>query len=139
MVETCWRWLVEQYPYVQLDACVVMPNHLHGILMITDDDTSCRGGSRAAPAEPLQKRSNRKPLGQLIGALKTASTRRVYTLLDTSGNRAWQRNDDERIVRDEGEPGTIREYPALTQKNAGHPRMWGGPAHCLRNRGRDVT
>jgi putative transposase len=32
-----WQWLETQYPYVELGGWVVMPNHLHGILIIHDD------------------------------------------------------------------------------------------------------
>ena len=41
-----WQWLETQYEYVELGAWVIMPNHLHGILIISDDG---RGGSRPAP------------------------------------------------------------------------------------------
>ena len=45
-VALCWNWLARQYPYVDLDEWIVMPSHLHGILVITD-----RGGSSGtAPA-----------------------------------------------------------------------------------------
>ena len=43
-----WEWLEQQYAHVQLDAWVVMPNHLHGIIVLMDDNP-CRGGSRTAP------------------------------------------------------------------------------------------
>lgn len=43
----CWKWLEEKYAYVEIDEWVVMPNHLHGIIMTTDD--SRRGGSRTRP------------------------------------------------------------------------------------------
>lgn len=33
----CWQWLERQYEHVQLDEFIVMPNHLHGILVITDE------------------------------------------------------------------------------------------------------
>jgi REP element-mobilizing transposase RayT len=42
-----WQWLARQYDPVELDEWVVMPNHLHGILVNTDGG---RGGSRTAPA-----------------------------------------------------------------------------------------
>jgi REP element-mobilizing transposase RayT len=45
-VMECWVWLGQQYPYVELDSWVIMPNHLHGIIMIADGP--CRGGSRTA-------------------------------------------------------------------------------------------
>ena len=32
-----WTWLVDQYGHIDLDAFVVMPNHLHGIVCIKDD------------------------------------------------------------------------------------------------------
>lgn len=35
-----WQWLAEQYPYVTLGTWVVMPNHLHGIIVINDNDGS---------------------------------------------------------------------------------------------------
>lgn len=37
VVADCWTWLAEQYPYVHLDQWIVMPNHIHGIIVITDD------------------------------------------------------------------------------------------------------
>ena len=48
IVADSWAWLAEQYDHVSLDEYVVMPNHAHGIIVITDD---CRGGSRVAPTE----------------------------------------------------------------------------------------
>ena len=37
IVADTWKWLAVQYPYVELDVSVVMPNHLHGIVVIRDD------------------------------------------------------------------------------------------------------
>ncbi len=34
IVDTCWRHITNRYVLVKLDAFVVMPNHLHGILFI---------------------------------------------------------------------------------------------------------
>ena len=41
-----WQWLETQYEYVELGEWIIMPNHLHGILVIHDG----RGGSRSAHA-----------------------------------------------------------------------------------------
>ena len=44
-----WEWLAGHHKLVELDAFVVMPNHLHGIIVITGGE----GGSRPAlPAMP---------------------------------------------------------------------------------------
>ncbi|MGI5916275.1 MAG: transposase [Anaerolineae bacterium] len=109
-VDACWRWLAEQYPYVHLGAYVVMPNHLHGILILVDDDASRRGGSRAAPTGPIQSASTRKSLGSLIGAFKTVSTRRINALFGTPGSIVWQRNYYDHIIRGEADWQAIREY-----------------------------
>ena len=47
-MEDCWKWLAKQYPYVHLDEYVIMPNHLHGIIIIHTDGSCRRGGSRTA-------------------------------------------------------------------------------------------
>ena len=52
----------------------------------------------------------RKPLGRLIGAFKTVSTKRINALRDTPGARLWQRDYFERIIRDEPEWIRIRQY-----------------------------
>jgi len=42
IIDKNWQWLAEQYDYVHLDRYVVMPNHMHGIIIL-------KGGSRTAP------------------------------------------------------------------------------------------
>ena len=89
-----------------------MPNHLHGIIVIEDPDPrrggndSGSGGSRTARAT----QPKRKPLGRLIGAFKTVSTKQINALQDTPAQRFWQRNYHERIIRNERELQAIREY-----------------------------
>ena len=99
LVSDAWQWLGTQYPYVVLDEFVVMPNHLHGIIMITDDTR--RGGSRTAPTGADSPDGKRKPLGRLIGAFKTVSTKRVNCAHRLSGRPLWQRNYFEHVVRSE--------------------------------------
>lgn len=36
IVQRCWDAIPEHMPRVVLDACVIMPNHMHGIVVITD-------------------------------------------------------------------------------------------------------
>jgi REP element-mobilizing transposase RayT len=103
-----WRWLADQYPYVRLDEWVIMPNHMHGVLMMVDDEAAGRGGSRPAPTRPDAPK--RKPLDQLIGAFKTVSAKHINQLRQTSGAPIWQRNYYEHIIRDERELTAIRRY-----------------------------
>lgn len=102
LVADSWRWLSGRYPYVGLDEWVVMPNHLHGIIILIEPDG--RGGSRTAPTQ------NHKSLGRLIGAFKTVSTKRLNAIRHTPGDSVWQRNYYEHIVRDEESLARIRQY-----------------------------
>ena len=36
----CWEDIPDHFPLVELDAFVIMPNHIHGVIVITE---SCRG------------------------------------------------------------------------------------------------
>jgi REP-associated tyrosine transposase len=135
-VARCWAWLAEQYPYVCLDEWIVMPDHTHAIIMIKDahrngtvhhrsnaanSDDTCRGGSRTAlmrtapPTGSVDSSfvpTQRKPLGRLIGAFKTVSTKRVNDIRSTPGARLWQRNYYERVIRNGASLDSIRHYIA---------------------------
>jgi putative transposase len=140
-VARCWVWLMERYPYVRLDEWVVMPDHTHAIIVITDshkDDAHpqdansmatnpngpCRGGSRTAQLRTAPTTGDvgqttgdtnaltapRKPLGGLIGAFKTVSTKPLNDLRDTPGAQLWQRNFHERVVRSSLALDALRRY-----------------------------
>ena len=107
VVQLAWQWLDEQYDHVGLDTFIVMPNHLHGIIILTGEsrgDSRCRDDSRIAPT------NKRKPIGRLVGAFKTVSTKQINKIRNTPGERVWQRNYYEHVVRDENELKKIREY-----------------------------
>jgi len=126
-----WQWLEEQYPYVELGAWVVMPNHAHGIIILHEDG---RGGSRTAPttgepplqpAEPPLQPAKPKPLGGLIGAFKTVSTKKINILRNTEGAVVWQRNYYEHIIRNDDDYNRIHIYiennPAAWMDDAENP------------------
>lgn len=106
IVAESWKWLSWQYPYVEMDEWVVMPNHIHGILVIGENHST--GGSRTAPTN--ESPNQRKPLGRLIGAFKTVSTKRINATRDKGGRPVWQRNYYEHIVRNADDLHQIRKY-----------------------------
>jgi len=111
VAEETWLWLADQYVFVDLDAFVVMPNHLHGVIVIND---TCRGGSRTAPTNVPRP----KTLGRLVGAFKTVSTKRINEIRGAPGLPVWQRDYYEHVVRNEEELDRIRQYIA------GNPTCW---------------
>ena len=103
IIENSWEWLSYAYDYIELDEWIIMPNHLHGIIIIS---ANCRGGSRTAPTAE----SKIKPLGRLIGAFKTTSTKQIIFIRKTAGIPFWQRNFYEHVIRDDDSLNRIREY-----------------------------
>ena len=110
IVMESWEWLPQQYPYVDLDEWVIMPNHLHGIIIINDNRR--KGGSRTAPTV------NVKPLGGLIGAFKTVSTKRVRQEFGSYTGPLWQRGYYEHVIRNDADLLRIHQYIY------GNPACW---------------
>lgn len=69
---------------VELDIAAIMPNHLHGIIVITDDP---RATGPVAPTTDRPTGPLAGSLGAIIGQFKTVSTRRINTLRGTPGAR----------------------------------------------------
>jgi len=112
-----WRELVENgwvsitnHPhaqYIALDEWIVMPNHLHGILIIiradilTPAETSSQTGLHNAESGSI---------GTVMGNYKSLMTRRINNLRYTPGGKVWQRGYYDRIIRNEGELNATRQY-----------------------------
>jgi REP element-mobilizing transposase RayT len=104
IVADTWQWLGSHYPGVTLDEWMVMPTHLHEILVLTT------AAARPKTVGDTNSATRRKPVGELIGAFETRSTKPVNRLRETPGAALWQRNFWERVIRDEYELSKIREY-----------------------------
>ena len=109
-----WKRSAEIRHEVELDVFVVMPNHLHGIVAITDDSSAMattrieNGGVGAHGRVPLRRPP--RSLGSFIAGFKSAVTKRINELRNTPGLAVWQRNYHERIIRDDAELVRVREY-----------------------------
>ncbi len=51
IVQAAWEDLPRHYPHVVLGEFCVMPNHVHGIIFLTEVDVTGRGGSQTRPYE----------------------------------------------------------------------------------------
>ncbi len=90
---------------------MIMPNHIHGIILILDSVDSV-GARYASPLQsPQIPRSARpKSLGAIVGSFKSATTKHINQIRKTPGILLWQRNYYEHIIRNKGELNKIREY-----------------------------
>ncbi|MCJ7668444.1 MAG: transposase [Anaerolineae bacterium] len=109
IVESVWFDLPKHYPNVELDAFVIMPNHVHGIIIVGADPV----GAGFKPAPTTAKKpapTGGYALSEVVRGFKTFSARRINEIRATSGTPVWQRNYYEHIVRDEDRLNRIREY-----------------------------
>ncbi|MGC8719442.1 MAG: transposase [Thermodesulforhabdaceae bacterium] len=111
IAEQCWRDIPAHFPHVELDAFVIMPNHVHGVLWIVDNV----GARHAVPPPPTDHVEQfGKPLPgsipTIVRAFKSAVTQRINAWRNTPGAPVWQRNYYEHIIRDEYILNTIRQY-----------------------------
>lgn len=100
MVQAVWDELPNHYADVELDSFIVMPNHVHGIVVLRD---MVGAGFKPAPTK-------RHGLPEIIRGFKTFSSRYINGMRNTPGTKLWQRNYYEHIIRNETELNQIREY-----------------------------
>lgn len=99
MVTSIWEEIPEKFPSISLDAYVVMPNHIHGILGVN-----------------LEHWKNPETtLGSVIQWFKTVTTNHYIRGVRSQGwprfdGRLWQRNYYETIIRNEAMLQTKRDY-----------------------------
>jgi REP element-mobilizing transposase RayT len=134
-----WHEIPRHFPNVILGAFVIMPNHVHGIIIILADGRGavpapCNepnsnattypqkeeiivAGNKTAEQDLSLQRGGETPplqrpaLGQVVAYFKYQSTKEMNTL-DGSGvvTKFWQRNYYEHIIRNEREMDNIWRY-----------------------------
>ncbi len=110
IVQDAWVDLPNHYPNVELDEFVVMPNHVHGIIIIMDDDESTMVGAGLKPAPTNALSYKHYPLSEIVRAFKTFSARRINEIRGAGGVSVWQRNYYEHIIRNDDELNRTRKY-----------------------------
>ena len=128
IADECWRAIPEHFPAVGLGAYVIMPNHVHGVIMINDDESASNGvvaqhvGATqcVAPTPTITRPTGPKhgSLGAIIGSYKSAVSHRINKEYNATG--IWQRNYYEHIIRNEREMDNIWRYIEA------NPAQWDG-------------
>jgi putative transposase len=118
IAEFTWLDLPNHNPEIELDAFVIMPNHVHGIIIIKDMAVDEMEESVRAGSEPALTEHRRHSLSEIIRQFKTFSARRMNELRQTPGQPVWHRSYYDRIIRNQSELQRIRLY---IEDN---PRRW---------------
>ncbi len=136
---TCWEAIPDHFPHVELDAFVVMPNHVHGILVISETIVGTQQCCVPTTKENnvLKTEQFGKPvkgsIPTVIRSYKAAVTKHINLICNTKhSSLIWQCNYYEHINRDEESLHNIRQY--ITE----NPWRWANdpenPQHHPENR-----
>ncbi len=103
VVEQQWQKIpaIKSTTSVRLDEWIVMPNHVHGIIVIVD------GQSIDAP-RPTKAVSG--SIGSLVGTFKSSATKRINHKYGEYSSPIWQRGYYDKIIRNERQLNAIRQY-----------------------------
>lgn len=126
IVQKWWDDIPVHFPNVRLGAFVIMPNHVHGIIFITNerrgevhslrnDQNQCITENQDRGAPPLR----RPTLGQIIAYFKYQATKEINAI-ERAGviTKLWQRDYYEHIIRNE------RELQQKTDYILDNPSRW---------------
>jgi putative transposase len=130
MINTVWNEIPFFYPGIDIDACQIMPNHFHGIIII-----AVGAGPRACPeagqrseagqqsdtghswntGQPQGVAPKRLSLPDVVHRFKTMTTKKYIDGVKNCGwpsfdGKLWQRNYYEHIMRNENELNMKRKY-----------------------------
>jgi REP element-mobilizing transposase RayT len=118
MIQMVWNELSTHYPNVDTDLFVVMPNHVHGVIVLVASACAESGGQPQGVAPTNARSANHDfalSLPDVLHRFKTLTTRRYAAGVKESGwirfnSRLWQRNYFEHVIRDEDSLNRIRRY-----------------------------
>jgi len=140
-----WEKLPRRFRHIELDEFVIMPNHVHGIIVISADRMGTAGDVYNNEAESSRRadcmgtagdvynnkaesscRAPSERFGQpvsgsiptIVRSYKSSVSYRINLMRGTRGDPIWQRNYYEHIVRD------VREWNRINQYIIDNPFNW---------------
>ena len=111
IVESVWRSLPSDFRFLETAAFILMPNHLHGILILSDAVGAKHSAlSDASPLRIGPRGTSRGSLAAIIQNLKSISTRRIRRLGLLGDAPVWQRGYYEHVIRGDANLARIQAY-----------------------------
>ena len=111
ITKQCWLDIPKHYPNVSIDEFIIMPNHIHGIVVINKND----GRDEAMPRlyigqyprmSQISPTSN--SLSTIVGSYKSICTKQIRKLYNK--NFQWQSRFYDHIIRNEESLNHTRQY-----------------------------
>jgi putative transposase len=117
IAQNCWTEITQHFANVELSAYVIMPNHIHGILVTKDASWTKVLSQQINHSESFGKPVSFS-LPTIIRSYKSAVTRRINMRQGNNESLIWQRGYYEHVIRSEEDMFQIGEYIL------GNPAKW---------------
>ena len=118
IVNNAWLEITEHFQNVKLDEFIIMPNHIHGIIIINNP---------VGTGHALSFINRNNDLSVIIGSFKSAVTKQINQL--NNGSFKWQRSFYDHVVRMDNSLNKIRKYIRNNHLK------WGDDENNLKNYG----
>ena len=119
-----WLALPGHFANVELGEFAIMPNHVHGIVFVTESvgavhEPPLHSADTVGAIHELPLRQQRRQMliPKIIGYFKMNSAKQINVVRDTPGTPVWQRDYYDRVIRNESEYDAIRQYIADNAHN----------------------
>jgi len=104
IVERLWKEIPNHYDNVEMDEFVIMPNHIHGIIIISNSGIRTEHGS-----VPTNTGRSYGLLSKIIKSFKNTVTREIRRRFRDEKFQ-WQRSFYDHVIRNEESLYEIRKY-----------------------------
>jgi putative transposase len=118
-----WTRTAEIRPTVDLDEFVIMPNHLHGIVILLEKE--CKNEPlHQSPVYEKYGNPTSNSIPTIIRGYKAAVTRRIDILRGNTDGAVWQPGYYENIIRNYSAYEKIKEYTGNNPANWPKDSLW---------------
>ncbi len=125
IADVFWHEIPKHSQHVLLGEFVVMPNHVHGILLIEKPEDLKNGGGDGGDVTTEKtggktvgktrfQNQGKNTISSIVGSYKSAVTRHANRLEIENG---WQAGFHDHIIRSHGEYDRIEKYISYNPKN----------------------
>lgn len=129
----CWQQIPHHFPFVDLGEYIIMPNHVHGLIVINKNNVETLHATSVQHATSLPKQRNKQyhgnnfalsiaspckySLSSILRSYKSAVSKNIRKILP---DFSWQSRFYDRIIRNENEYNKISEYIINNHANWEH-------------------
>lgn len=106
-VVECWNNIALLNENIEVDKFTLMPNHIHGIIVIKNEDTIAHHEKKYA--FEVTERRGRRSLQGLIKDFKSVTTRYYKKMFDTELS-LWQESFYDEVIKDQEHYNHIWQY-----------------------------